>query len=33
MIMGVVEHGLFINLARTIILGDDEGAQILEFEY
>ena len=30
---GVVEHGLFINLARTIILGDDEGAQILEFEY
>lgn len=32
-IPGVVEHGLFINLARTIILGDLEGAQILEFEY
>lgn len=32
-IPGVVEHGLFVNLARTIILGDDEGAEILEFEY
>lgn len=32
-IPGVVEHGLFLNLARTIILGDDEGAEVLEFEY
>lgn len=31
-IPGVVEHGLFINIARTVILGDDEGAEILEFE-
>ena len=30
---GVVEHGLFISMARTIILGDSEGAEILEFEY
>ena len=31
-IPGVVEHGLFLNMARTVILGDDEGAEILEFE-
>ncbi len=27
---GVVEHGLFIDLARVVIIGDDEGAEILE---
>ncbi|PHS28713.1 MAG: ribose 5-phosphate isomerase A [Robiginitomaculum sp.] len=27
---GVVEHGLFIDLARVVIIGDDNGAQILE---
>lgn len=32
-IPGVVEHGLFLNMARTIILGDEDGAEILEFEY
>lgn len=32
-IPGVVEHGLFLNIARTVILGDDEGAEVLEFEY
>lgn len=32
MIPGVVEHGLFINIARTVILGDSDGAEILEFE-
>ncbi len=32
-IPGVVEHGLFLNMARTVIIGDDEGAEILEFEY
>ena len=32
MIPGVVEHGLFINIARTVIIGDDDGAEILEFE-
>lgn len=31
-IPGVVEHGLFLNMARTVILGDDEGAEIIEFE-
>lgn len=28
---GVVEHGLFINLARTIIIGEPDGATVLEF--
>ena len=28
---GLVEHGLFINLARTIVIGDQQGAQIMEF--
>lgn len=28
---GVVEHGLFINLARTIIIGESDGATVLEF--
>lgn len=32
-IPGVVEHGLFLNMARTVILGDEEGAEVLEFEY
>lgn len=32
-IPGVVEHGLFLNMARTVILGDSEGAELLEFEY
>lgn len=31
-IPGVVEHGLFLNIARTVIIGDDDGAEILEFE-
>ena len=31
-IPGVVEHGLFIGIARTVILGDDEAVEILEFE-
>lgn len=31
-IPGVVEHGLFLGIARTVILGDDDGAEILEFE-
>ena len=30
-IPGVVEHGLFINLARTVIIGNDEGAAVFEF--
>jgi len=30
MIPGVVEHGLFINLARMVIVGEDGGAQMLE---
>lgn len=28
---GLVEHGLFINLARTIIIGETDGATVLEF--
>ena len=31
-IPGVVEHGLFLNMARTVILGDDDGVELLEFE-
>lgn len=30
---GVVEHGLFINMCRTVILGDEEGAEIHEYQY
>ena len=30
-IPGVVEHGLFIGLARTVIIGSDEGASIFEY--
>ena len=30
-IPGVVEHGLFINLARAVIVGEEEGARVLEF--
>ncbi len=30
-IPGVVEHGLFINLARTVIIGSDDGATIFEY--
>lgn len=33
MIPGVVEHGLFLNMARTVIFGDEDGAEVLEFEY
>jgi len=29
-IPGVVEHGLFLDLARVVIVGDADGAQILE---
>jgi ribose 5-phosphate isomerase A len=29
-IPGVVEHGLFIGLARTVIVGEEDGAQVLE---
>ncbi|WP_439637322.1 ribose-5-phosphate isomerase RpiA [Oceanicaulis sp.] len=29
-IPGVVEHGLFINLARAVIVGEDDGARVLE---
>lgn len=32
-IPGVVEHGLFLNMARTVILGDEDGAEIFEFEF
>lgn len=28
---GVVEHGLFINLARTVIIGAEDGATIYEY--
>ncbi len=28
---GVVEHGLFINLARTVIVGNENGATLFEF--
>lgn len=28
---GVVEHGLFINLARTVIIGAEDGATIFEY--
>ncbi len=27
---GVVEHGLFINLARVVIVGEDTEARVLE---
>lgn len=27
---GVVEHGLFLGIARAVIVGDDEGARIME---
>lgn len=30
-IPGVVEHGLFLNIARTVIIGNDEGAAVFEF--
>jgi ribose 5-phosphate isomerase A len=30
-IPGVVEHGLFIGLARVVIVGEDRGAKIMEF--
>lgn len=30
-IPGVVEHGLFINLARTVIIGAEDGATIFEY--
>lgn len=29
-IPGVVEHGLFLNLARLLIMGEDEGAKVIE---
>jgi ribose 5-phosphate isomerase A len=29
-ITGVVEHGLFIDMARTIIIGRDDGTEVLE---
>jgi ribose 5-phosphate isomerase A len=29
-IPGVMEHGLFINLARAVIVGEEEGARVLE---
>ncbi|WP_421857989.1 ribose-5-phosphate isomerase RpiA [Oceanicaulis sp.] len=29
-IPGVMEHGLFINLARAVIVGEQEGARVLE---
>lgn len=32
-IPGVVDHGLFLGMARTVIFGDDDGAEVLEFEY
>ncbi|HAW56144.1 MAG TPA: ribose 5-phosphate isomerase A, partial [Hyphomonas sp.] len=28
---GVVEHGLFIGLARTVIIGNENGATVFEF--
>jgi len=28
---GVVEHGLFIDLARTVVIGNEEGATIFEY--
>lgn len=30
-IPGVVEHGLFLNMARTVVVGNDEGATIFEY--
>ena len=30
-IPGVVEHGLFIGIARTVIIGGDDGASIFEY--
>ena len=32
-IPGVVEHGLFLNMARTVIFGTEDGAEVVEFEY
>ena len=29
-IPGVVEHGLFINLARAVIVGEEDGARVME---
>ncbi len=29
---GIVEHGLFLGLARTIIIGGEDGATVFEFE-
>ena len=28
---GVVEHGLFLNMARTLVIGNDDGATVYEF--
>jgi ribose 5-phosphate isomerase A len=28
---GVVEHGLFIGIARTVIFGTETGARIIEY--
>ncbi|MFN6952246.1 MAG: ribose-5-phosphate isomerase A [Albidovulum sp.] len=28
---GVVEHGLFIGIARTVIIGEENGAHIIEY--
>lgn len=30
-IPGVVEHGLFLNMARTVVIGNDEGATVFEY--
>ncbi len=30
-IAGVVEHGLFIGIARTVIIGNEAGATVFEF--
>ena len=30
-IPGVVEHGLFLNMARTVIIGNEDGAAVFEF--
>ncbi len=29
MVPGVVEHGLFIDLAETVIIGEDDGVRVL----
>lgn len=31
-IPGVVEHGLFLNLARTVIIGKDDSATVFEYQ-